>query len=77
MYNELAVLALFIFCYSLVAGRIERAAASGPIVFVAAGLVMGPLGLGWFDGDVTDRNLQVLADLTLATILFIDASIYF
>jgi len=74
MYIELAVLALFIFCYSLVAGRIERAATSGPIVFVVAGLLMGPLGLGWFDGDVSRTGLRVLADLTLALILFIDAA---
>ena len=74
MYVELAVLALFIFCYSLVAGRVERAAASGPIVFVIAGLLMGPLGLGWFDGDVSNTELRVLADLTLALILFIDAA---
>jgi NhaP-type Na+/H+ or K+/H+ antiporter len=74
MYIELAILALFIFCYSLVAGRLERAAASGPIVFVVAGLLMGPLGLGWFDGDVSRTGLRVLADLTLALILFIDAA---
>ena len=74
MYIELAVLALFIFCYSLVAGRVERAAASGPIVFVAAGFLMGPLGLGWFDGSVSNTGLRVLADLTLAVILFIDAA---
>jgi NhaP-type Na+/H+ or K+/H+ antiporter len=74
MYIELAVLALFIFCYSLVAGRVERAAASGPIVFVIAGLLMGPLGLGWFGGDVSNTELRVLADLTLALILFIDAA---
>ena len=36
---------MFIFCYSLVAGRLELAATSGPIVFVVAGLLMGPLGL--------------------------------
>ena len=74
MYIELAVLALFIFCYSLIAGRVERAATSGPIVFVVAGLLMGPLGLGWFDGDVSHTELRVLADLTLASILFIDAA---
>jgi NhaP-type Na+/H+ or K+/H+ antiporter len=74
MYIELAILALFIFCYSLIAGRVERAAASGPIVFVLAGLIMGPLGLAWFDGDVSRTWLRVLADLTLATILFIDAA---
>ena len=61
-------------CYSLIAGRVERAATSGPIVFVLAGLLMGPLGLAWFDGDVSNTELRVLADLTLALILFIDAA---
>ena len=74
MYIELAVLALFVFCFSLVAGRLERAVVSGPMLFVLAGLLMGPLGLGWFDGDATSTELRVLADLTLATILFIDAA---
>jgi len=74
MYIELAILALFIFCYSLVAGRLERAAASGPMVFVLAGLLMGPLGLGWFDGDASRTAFRVLADLTLALVLFIDAA---
>jgi NhaP-type Na+/H+ or K+/H+ antiporter len=74
MYIELAIFALFVFGYSIVAGRIERAAASGPIVFVVSGLLMGPLGLGWFDGDVSRAGLRVLADLTLALILFIDAA---
>jgi len=74
VYIELAVLAVFVFCYSIVAGRVERAATSGPIVFVVAGLLMGPLGLGWFDGDVSRTELRVFADLTLALILFIDAA---
>jgi NhaP-type Na+/H+ or K+/H+ antiporter len=74
MYNELAIFALFVFFYSIVAGRVERAAASGPIVFVFAGLIMGPFGLAWFDGDVSKTWLRILADLTLATILFIDAA---
>jgi NhaP-type Na+/H+ or K+/H+ antiporter len=74
MYIELAIFALLIFCFSLVAGRLERAPASGPMVFVLAGLLMGPLGLGWFDGNVSRAELRVLADLTLASILFIDAA---
>ena len=74
MYTELAVLARVVFCYSLVAGRIERAVASGPIVFVFAGLLMGPLGLGWFDWSSSNIELRVLADLTLALVLFIDAA---
>lgn len=43
MYIELAIFALFVFAYSLVAGRVERAAASGPIVFVVSGFLMGPM----------------------------------
>jgi NhaP-type Na+/H+ or K+/H+ antiporter len=74
MYAELAIFALFVFCYSIVAGRVERAAASGPIVFVFAGLIMGPYGLAWFDGNVSRMWIRILADLTLATILFIDAA---
>ncbi len=74
MYIELAIFALFVFCYTLVAGRLERAPASGPIVFVASGFLMGPLVLGWFDGSVSRTELRVLADLTLAVILFVDAA---
>lgn len=74
MYVELAVLALFVFCYSLVAGRIDKMPMSGPIVFVIAGLLMGPLGLGWFADDVSSTDFRVFADLTLALILFIDAA---
>ena len=53
MYVELAILALFIFLYSMVAGRIERSVISGPMVFVVAGFLMGPFGFGWLDGDTS------------------------
>jgi len=74
MYVELAILALFIFLYSLVAGRIERTAISGPMVFVVVGFLLGPFGFGWFDGDATSSDLRTFADLTLALILFLDAA---
>ena len=74
MYIELAIFTLYVFIYSLIAGRVERAAASGPIVFVASGFLMGPMLLGWFDGDISRTEIRVLADLTLALILFIDAA---
>jgi NhaP-type Na+/H+ or K+/H+ antiporter len=74
MYEGLAVLALLIFLFSVVAGRIEHSYISGPIVFVVSGFVMGPMVLGWFEGDVTNTEFRVIADLTLALILFIDAA---
>jgi len=74
MYIELAVLALIVFSYSVIAGGLERTPISGPMVFVFVGILAGPLGFGWFAGDASTTNLRVLADLTLALILFIDAA---
>jgi NhaP-type Na+/H+ or K+/H+ antiporter len=74
MYAELAIVALFVFIYSLVAGRVERSVISGPIVFVVVGYLIGPSGFGLLTGDVTNDDLRTMADLTLALILFIDAS---
>ena len=74
MYIELAILALFIFIYSMVAGRVERSVISGPMVFVTVGFLVGPSGLGWLKGDASSNDLRTLADLTLALILFIDAA---
>jgi NhaP-type Na+/H+ or K+/H+ antiporter len=74
MYADLAILAAFAFLYSIVAGRIERTPLTGPIVFITFGLLVGPLGVGWVDLDVDAQGLRVLADLTLALVLFIDAA---
>jgi NhaP-type Na+/H+ or K+/H+ antiporter len=65
---------LFAFVFSVIAGRVERSAVSGPIIFIAFGLIAGPVGLGLLDMDVTAVELRVVADLTLALVLFIDAA---
>jgi len=74
MYVELAILALFVFIYSLIAGRIEHSFVSGPMIFVVSGFLLGPSVLGWFKGNAASEDLNVLADLTLALILFSDAA---
>lgn len=74
MYENLAVIAVFAFFYSAIAGRIERTFVSGPMVFMGFGLALGPLGLGILDIEVGNADLRVLADLTLALVLFIDAA---
>ena len=74
MYTGLAIFAVFAFLYSVVAGRIERTAITGPIVFMAFGFLVGPLGVGWLQPQVTNQDLRILADLTLALVLFIDAA---
>ena len=74
MYVELAVLAIFAFFYSTIAGAVEKTPITGPIVFTAFGLIAGPLGMGWLEPDITNDELKYLADLTLAFILFLDAA---
>jgi NhaP-type Na+/H+ or K+/H+ antiporter len=74
MYLELAILAVFVFLYSSIAGGIERTVISGAMIFTVVGLVIGPLGLGWFHPDLDNNGLRVLADITLALVLFIDAA---
>jgi NhaP-type Na+/H+ or K+/H+ antiporter len=74
MYENLAVITLFAFVFSVIAGRVERSAVSGPIIFIAFGLIAGPVGLGFLNLDVKNVELRVVADLTLALVLFIDAA---
>lgn len=74
MYENLAVIAVFAFLYSVVAGRLEKTFISGPVVYMGFGLIFGPLGLGILDIDVSATDLRVIVDLTLALILFLDAS---
>ena len=75
MYENLAVLAVFAFLYSVFAGGLAKTVISGPMIFIGFGLLFGPLGLGVLTWDVETNELRVLADLTLALILFIDAAI--
>ena len=74
MYQDLAILALFILVYSSVAGRVERTWLSGPIVFTLFGLLVGPIGLDLITFKADREALSTLAELTLALVLFIDAA---
>ena len=74
MYITLAIIAVLIFFYSLVARGVEKTMISGPMVFVAIGVLVGAHGLGWLGKTATSNELRVFADLTLALILFIDAA---
>ncbi len=74
MYADLAILALFVFLYSITGGGLERTPFNGAIVFTAFGLVFGPLGLGLLTLNVDAEGLNTLAELTLALVLFTDAA---
>lgn len=74
MYENLAIMAVFIFLYSVVCGGLERTSIGGAIVFTAFGLIFGPLGLGLLNMDVDAEGLRILAELTLAFVLFTEAA---
>ncbi len=74
MYENLAILAAFVFLYSLVSGGLEKTPFNGAVIFTAFGLILGPLGLGFLTLEVDAELLSTLAELTLAMVLFTDAS---
>ncbi|MBV8937706.1 MAG: cation:proton antiporter [Alphaproteobacteria bacterium] len=74
MYQNAALLAAFLLIYSAVAGRVERSWISGPIIFTAVGFALGPDGLSVLRMNITGEGLRVLAELTLAMVLFTDAA---
>lgn len=74
MYENLAILAAFVFLYSLVSGGLEKTPFNGAIVFMAFGLILGPLGFGYLTLEVDAELLSSLAELTLALVLFTDAA---
>ena len=74
MYANLTILAVFVLFYSAFCGRLERTLFSGAILFTAFGVLFGPLGLGLLDLQVDVELVGTLAELTLALVLFTDAS---
>ncbi len=74
MYSELAILAAFVFVYSILAARLETTPVSGAITFVTFGLICSPAGFGLINLDVNAEGIKTLAEFTLAMVLFTDAA---
>ena len=70
----LAILAATALIYGAVAGRLERTPVSGAMVFVGIGLLLGPVGLGALELRVDTGEIRLLAELTLALVLFVEAA---
>ena len=74
MYQNLAVLAALLVLYANLAGALESRPVNGPLLFLLAGLVAGPAGLGLLNLSLDRHDLRLLAELTLAIVLFSDAA---
>ncbi len=71
---QLAIVAVVLLGFAAVSARIEGTSTTAPIVFTAAGLVFGVEALDLVDPSATGAEVKVLAEATLAVVLFSDAS---
>jgi NhaP-type Na+/H+ or K+/H+ antiporter len=74
VYSEIAILAAFVFVYSIFAARLEKTPVNGAIIFVAFGIACGPVGFSLINFDVDAEGIRTLAEFTLAMVLFTDAA---
>lgn len=70
----LVVVAVVVVAYSLVAARLDRWSVTAPMVFVITGAAMGLFAPGWVGVLGEPEPVKLTAELTLALLLFADAS---
>jgi NhaP-type Na+/H+ or K+/H+ antiporter len=74
MYTTLTLLCALVLLYSLASQRIEGSPVNGALVFVLFGFIFGSEGLGWLALEPNAEGLSLVAELTLAVVLFSDAA---
>jgi Kef-type K+ transport system membrane component KefB len=76
LVNEsvLVALAIVVFGWAVVSEWLAARNVTGPIVFLAAGLLLADANWGIVSVDIKSSTVHVLAELTLALLLFGDAS---
>lgn len=74
MYLNMAIIAAFVFVYSLAGKGLAKTAISGAVVFTAFGLILGQVGFGYLNLSAGPEQIRLLAELTLALVLFTDAA---
>lgn len=70
----ITALAVVVVAYTMVASKLDSWHITGPMVFVAAGAVLGPGGLAVLPFALGDETVLTITELTLALLLFADAS---
>jgi NhaP-type Na+/H+ or K+/H+ antiporter len=69
-----ALAAALLVAYGLVARQMTRLQLTGPMLFTAAGVLLGPGVLGLFDVGLDSESTRLIAEVTLVLVLFGDAS---
>jgi NhaP-type Na+/H+ or K+/H+ antiporter len=71
---DLMVLAAVVFAFGLVSRRLEGTVLTAPIVFVVAGAILGPAGLGLVEFNLDNHTVLLVGEIALAIVLFTDAA---
>jgi sodium/hydrogen antiporter len=71
---DLIVLACVVFAFGIVSRRLEGTVLTAPIVFVLAGVVLGPAGFGLVEMGLDNHTVLLLGEIALALVLFTDAA---
>ncbi len=73
-YPFIIFAAVLAYVFGLFSRLAERSPITGPMVFVAVGILASPLGFDWLKVSVNAELVRVMTEITLVLILFIDAS---
>ena len=74
MHWALAVVAVALLAFAAISGRIEGSPITAAMVFTAVGLLVGSEALGFVELAPAGETVKLLAEATLALVLFADAS---
>ncbi|MDH5292162.1 MAG: cation:proton antiporter [Acidimicrobiia bacterium] len=69
----LVTIAGVLVAYAFLSKRLSKTAFTGPLIFMAFGLVAGPTALGWLDPDAETEVVSLVLEATLILVLFADA----
>ena len=72
--TDLLVLAAVVFAFGLISRRLGGTIITAPLLFVAAGVVFGPAGLGVAEFALDEHTVLLLGEIALAVVLFTDAA---
>lgn len=72
--TTIVVIAALLVAYALVSGQLDRWSISGPLVFTALGVALGPSALDAIGGSFESGVVETLAEATLVVLLFSDAT---
>ena len=73
-FQILTIFAAFALAYSLIASRLEKTPINGALVYVLAGMLIGPDLLDLIDLSIEGETVSRLAEIALAICLFTDSS---